>query len=131
MRRFAAVVALLALVPAASAVGSNPPGPAAGARSVEGAARVDSQVTLEHGVVAAINVVRRQYGLMPLRASRPLGLAARGHSFSMAEHGYFSPSSLGGAPFWSRIKPVSPPLPGRTWSTGENMAWQSPELTPA
>jgi uncharacterized protein YkwD len=129
VRRVAAVFALLALVSAGSAVGSNPPG--ADSRSVEASTRVGSVSSLEGSVVAAINVVRRQDGLRPLRLNRVLAVAARSHSVSMAEHGYFSHTSLDGAPFWARIKPVYPPLPGRNWSTGENMVWQSPELTAA
>jgi len=129
MRRFAALLAVLALAPAASAVGSNPPG--VDSRAVEGATRVGSVSSLEESVVAAINVVRRENGLQPLRLNARLAVVARDHSLSMAEHGYFSHSSLDGAPFWARIRPVYPPLPGRTWSTGENMVWQSPELTAA
>jgi len=128
MRRFFVVLAVLAIIPAGSAVGSNPPG--AGSRSVE-ASGLTSVSSLEGTVVAAINVVRRQNGLQPLRLNRVLTVAARAHSLSMAEYGYFSHTSLNGAPFWARIKPVYPPLPGRTWSTGENMVWQSPELTAA
>jgi uncharacterized protein YkwD len=119
---------MLALIPAGSAVGSNPPG--ADSRSVE-ASGLSSVSSLEGTVVAAINVARRQYGLRPLRMNHVLATAARSHSLSMAEHGYFSHTSLNGAPFWARIKPLYPPLPGRTWSTGENMVWQSPELTAA
>jgi uncharacterized protein YkwD len=129
MRRFLVVLAVLALIPAGSAVGSNPPG--VDSRSVEGATRVGSVSVLEGSVVAAINVVRRENGLRPLRLNRRLSVVARDHSLSMAEHGYFSHTSLDGAPFWARIKPVYPPVPGRTWSTGENMVWQSPELTAA
>jgi uncharacterized protein YkwD len=121
---------MLALLPAGSAVGSNPP-VGADSRSVEASARLSSVSSLEGTVVAAINVVRRQSGLQPLRLNRVLTVAARAHSLSMAEHGFFSHTSLNGAPFWARIKPVYPPLPGRTWSTGENMVWQSPELTAA
>ena len=64
-----------------------------------------------------------------LRVNPALLSAARGHSRSMAEHGYFGHESRDGSAFWKRIMSVYPPLPGRYWATGENLVWASPELT--
>ena len=47
----------------------------------------------------------------------------------MAEHGFFGHASWDGSTVWQRIKPVYPPMPGRTWAMGENLVWASPELT--
>ena len=58
-------------------------------------------------------------------------VAARGHSLSMAEHGYFAHESYDGSAFWVRIKAVYPALRGRAWAAGENLVWASPELSAA
>ena len=47
----------------------------------------------------------------------------------MAEHGFFSHDSYNGSPFWARIKPKYGPLPGRSRSVSENLAWAVSELT--
>jgi uncharacterized protein YkwD len=44
---------------------------------------------LERSVLAEMNGVRRQHGLLPLRFSAGLAGAARQHSTEMAEDGYF------------------------------------------
>jgi uncharacterized protein YkwD len=91
--------------------------------------RIDVAAELERQTALAINDVRREHGLVPLRLNPALVSAARGHSLSMAEHGYFGHESLDGSAFWKRIRPVYPPLPGRYWATGENLVWASPRLS--
>jgi uncharacterized protein YkwD len=83
---------------------------------------------LETGVLAAINDLRRNHGLAPLRASVQLASTARQHSLSMAQHGYFEHASLNGSPFWKRIAAKYRQHGGRIWRVGENMAWAAPGL---
>jgi uncharacterized protein YkwD len=129
----AAAVGALGLTCAAVAAVSDNQNPSLPAAKQPGAAqvvrRIQAAADLEQQVVFAINDVRRAHALRPVRLNRALTAAAREHSESMAEHGYFRHDSWGGSPFWKRLKPVYPPLPGRTWATGENLVWSSPELT--
>lgn len=83
---------------------------------------------LEPQVFAAINDLRRERRLAPLRLSRALTRAAGEHSLSMAEHGYFEHSSFDGSPFWKRVAAVYP-RNGSRWSVGENLVWASPGLS--
>jgi uncharacterized protein YkwD len=135
MRRIAVLAACLVLAPAASAGRPDPPSPAAAGTADNQAAptsvQISSVASLEHDLLGAINDVRTRRGLTPLRLNRTLTAVAREHSRSMAEHGFFRHASLDGAPFWRRIKPVFRPVPGRTWGAGENIVWQSPDLTAA
>jgi uncharacterized protein YkwD len=84
--------------------------------------------TLEEQVLAAINEARRQIGLAPLRSNPVLAAAARGHSLSMAERGYFQHASATGSPFWYRLQSKYG-HPGRYWSVGENLAWAAPNIS--
>jgi uncharacterized protein YkwD len=117
------VVAALALAGIASA-GPNPV-----SAPVADTAGISAVTGLEQQTLLAINAVRRDNGLVPLRLNRGLAAAARGHSLSMAEHGFFQHASYDGSAFWRRIKPVYPPAPGRYWGAGENMVWASPDLS--
>jgi uncharacterized protein YkwD len=83
---------------------------------------------LEMQVLAGINNLRRGHGLVPLRLSPALVVAASEHSLSMGEHGFFEHTSLDGSPFWKRVEVPYPKNGSRFWSVGENMAWASPGL---
>jgi uncharacterized protein YkwD len=90
--------------------------------------RAASLSTLERGVLADINTLRRQHGLAPLRLSPSLSAAARQHSSEMAARGYFSHDSANGGSFDRRIARYYP-LSGRHyWSVGENLLWSSPDV---
>jgi uncharacterized protein YkwD len=82
-------------------------------------------------VLAQMNTIRRSHGLVPLRLSTPLAAAARQHSSSMAESGYFSHSSAGGGEFWRRVQGFYPQGKFGYWSVGENLLWQSPDIDAA
>jgi uncharacterized protein YkwD len=82
--------------------------------------------TLEQQMLDAINVLRRSHGLRGLRMNANLATTARAHSLSMAEHGYFRHSSLGGGSFWSRVESK---YGGPNWRVGENLVWASPHLS--
>lgn len=124
MLRLAAVIAVFLAI-AATASAQDPP-PASTERGA-----ISEVAELERQVFVALNVVRKEHGLVPLRVNNALGAAARGHSRSMAEHGFFRHASYDGSAFWRRIKPTYAPLPGRYWGAGENMVWASPGLSAA
>ena len=67
--------------------------------------RVDapSRSALEAGVIAQINVVRREHGLAPLRLNVRLRAAADAHSRAMVSGGFFSHESRDGTAFWKRV----------------------------
>jgi uncharacterized protein YkwD len=98
--------------------------PAAGNR-----AAAAKQHALDRQLLAQLNVLRARHGLRPLHASGRLGAAATRHSFEMAERGYFAHSSADGTAFWKRVRYFYPAAGFRRWSVGENLVWQSPQLT--
>ncbi len=109
---------------AATSAGSSMGATAAPASS----ARMDS---LELGVVAEINAVRRRRGLAPVRASASLAAAADAHTQSMARAGFFSHTSADGTAFWKRVERFYAPAGFSRWSVGENLLWASPSVDPA
>jgi uncharacterized protein YkwD len=84
--------------------------------------------SLEQGVLADLNALRRQHGLAPLRVSPRLSAAARQHSAEMAARGYFSHDSANGSSFDRRIARYYPIGGSRYWSVGENLLWSSPNV---
>src|SRR5690349_23927291 len=100
----------------------------AGASSQEPAASLS---TLEQGVLADINTLRKQHGLAPLHLSASLSDAARQHSAEMAARGYFSHDSANGSSFDKRIARYYPMGRNRFWSVGENLLWSSPDVDPS
>jgi uncharacterized protein YkwD len=99
----------------------------AGATSERPATALSS---LEQGVLADINALRRQHGLAPLRVSSSLSAAAKQHSSEMAARGYFSHDSANGSSFDRRIARYYPMGGNRYWSVGENLLWSSPDVDP-
>ena len=98
-------------------------------QSARGSQVVKRMPTLEERVISAINDFRRSRGLAPLRPNAELASAARAHSLSMAQLGYFDHSSAVGTPFWYRIKSKYPGA--RYWRVGENLAWAAPNMSAA
>jgi uncharacterized protein YkwD len=90
--------------------------------------RAMSLSTLEQGVLADINALRKQHGLSPLRLSANLSAAARQHSSEMAARGYFSHDSANGSSFDKRIARFYPMGRSHYWSVGENLLWSSPDV---
>lgn len=127
-RLVAVLAAFLAFAGPAAAHRAQDPQPPASIETPSAHA-ITGVADLERQVLAALNRVRKEHGLVPLRASKPLATAARGHSRSMAEHGFFQHSSYDGSAFWTRIKPLYKPVQGRYWGAGENMVWASPGLS--
>jgi uncharacterized protein YkwD len=85
---------------------------------------------LQRSIMADLNAVRRQHGLLPLRAAAGLAAAARQHSLEMARLGYFDHSSAGGESFGRRIARFYPIGKRRHWAAGENLYWSSGEPDP-
>jgi uncharacterized protein YkwD len=90
-----------------------------------------SMQTLEAGVLKEINAFRRANGLVPLRLSVKLSLAARRHTAEMAARGYFSHSSADGSKFDRRIARYYSIAKWSYWSVGENLLWSSPDVDAA
>src|SRR5919108_2619698 len=84
--------------------------------------------TLEQGVLADINALRRDHGLAPLRLSAALTAAARQHSTEMAARGYFSHNSANGSSFDKRIARYYPIGGTHYRSVGENPPLASPDV---
>ncbi len=82
-------------------------------------ANVERRASLEAAVVKALNRVRADAGLKPLRSAPSLRTAARGHSEAMLELGFFSHESADGTAFSERIRRHYTNRGWRTWSVGE------------
>lgn len=87
--------------------------------------------SLEAGVLAQMNGIRAQHGLVPLRVSASLTEAAAEHSEQMAVEGFFQHTSADGTAFWKRIGHWYGPGGYSHWSVGENLLWSSPQVGPA
>ena len=90
-----------------------------------------SMQALEAGLLTEINALRRAHGLVPLRLSAKLSVAARQHSGEMAARGYFSHSSADGSKFDQRIARYYSMGRRSYWSVGENLLWSSPDVDAA
>ena len=121
-RRAARFLALVALALSGSALAPSAEATVARPRS--------SVQTLEAGLLAQVNTLRRAHGLVALRLSSKLSLAARRHSVDMAGRGYFSHTSADGSHFDRRIARYYP-LGRKYWSVGENLLWSSPDVDAA
>lgn len=82
-------------------------------------ANVERRPALEAAVIHELNEVRAAQGLEPLRSSPSLRSAARGHSRSMLDDGFFSHDSADGTAFSERIRRFYTDRGWRTWSVGE------------
>ncbi len=85
----------------------------------QSSAKVERRVTLEVAVVKALNGVRADAGLKPLRSSASLRAAARSHSGAMLELGFFGHESADGTAFSERIRRHYTNRGWRMWSVGE------------
>jgi uncharacterized protein YkwD len=83
--------------------------------------RVERRLLLEAAVVREMNRVRIAAGLRTLHSSPSLRTAARGHSRSMLEYGFFSHDSVDGTAFSDRIRRYYSSRGWRTWSVGETL----------
>ena len=82
-------------------------------------ARPERRPSLEAAVIRALNGARTSEGLQPLHSSPGLRSAARGHSRSMLDDGFFGHESADGTGFSDRIRHYYSNRGWRTWSVGE------------
>jgi uncharacterized protein YkwD len=113
----AALLAAVALTSAATA-----------APAASGTTGVTRVAALETDVLAELNAIRTQHGLVPLKLSKTLSTAANQHSVQMGEVGYFKHESADGSAFWKRIEKFYPSKGIRYWAVGENLLWSSPDV---
>lgn len=95
------------------------------------ATAIESLDSLDTAIVARINVIRRAHGLPPMRASAPLDRAADRHSRAMGTFGFFAHESRDGTAYWKRISRDYPQRGYRVWSVGENLVFDSEQMTAA
>lgn len=119
-------ISILALAAALTVVGGFAAGASGASQPVRTVAAADR---LELSVLAELNKIRRQHGLVELRLSKPLSAAADSHSRSMGTHGFFAHESRDGSEFWKRVQRYYVPRGYRNWSVGENLLWSSGTLT--
>lgn len=84
---------------------------------------------LERSVVHEINSVRRAHGVGPLVLSAKLSAAARQHTREMGSAGYFEHESADHSAFSKRLERFYP-WRGCDWKVGENLLYQSPDVSP-
>jgi uncharacterized protein YkwD len=132
-RLSAGFVFVVALVVAGSVAGfaraATLPARAHVSRASSGAQGIKMVPALESQMLEGINDLRSSQGLAPLRLSAALSNAARLHSESMAEAGFFDHTSANGVPFWKRIGAKYPQQRSRLWKVGENLVWGTPGLS--
>ena len=87
--------------------------------SSDSASKLERRNTLEAAVVREMNRVRAAHGLDPLSVSPSLRTAARDHSRSMLEVGFFGHDSADGTAFSDRIRRHYTNRGWRFWSVGE------------
>jgi uncharacterized protein YkwD len=92
------------------------------------AVQVTASAPLAAAVLAQVNLVRRQHGLVALRLSAKLSAAAAQHSRQMGQDGYFAHDSADGSSFWKRVERYYPSHGFGYWSVGENLLWASPDV---
>ena len=83
--------------------------------------RVDRRAALEADVARELNRVRAYRGLKPLRTSPSLRTAARVHTRSMLDAGFFGHESPDGTSFSDRIRRYYSSRGWQTWSVGETL----------
>jgi len=87
------------------------------------------QQTVASQLVQAINALRKSRGLTPFVVSAKLASAAKQHTREMGADGYFEHESFDGSAFWKRIERWYPSRGWNFWSVGENLAYESPDIT--
>jgi uncharacterized protein YkwD len=80
-------------------------------------------------ITIEVNRIRRLHKLRPLRVSAQLTRAGVEHAKALALAGLFTHAWSDGSPFPTWMRRFYPPTGYRRWSTGENLVWQSPDLT--
>jgi uncharacterized protein YkwD len=122
LRPLAGGLAAAAILAVTVGLDDAPAATCAGAKATPGQA---SQHTIARATLCLINVERRGRGLHPLRSSRRLAAAARGHSLDMVRRGYFSHTAPEGSGVVQRIRHSGYLHSAKRWRLGENLGWGS------
>ncbi|MGZ4338380.1 MAG: CAP domain-containing protein [Gaiellaceae bacterium] len=128
MKARSARVAVVAIVAACSALGLT--GTALPSTNSQHRATV-ALTAFDYGVLAQLNHVRLEHGLVPLHLNIRLSESADEHSREMGSDGYFAHASFDGTTYWKRIEQWYRWSGYQVWSVGENLLWSSPDLSPA
>lgn len=87
--------------------------------------------TLDRQLLEAVNETRAAHGLRPLAMSGGLQDAAVAHSRAMLEQGFFAHDSANGASFVQRVRAFYPSAGFDSWTVGENLIYNTEEITAA
>ena len=109
------------------ALGSSLVGSAAAADAAPAA--TERLQALDQQILAGLNASRAAHGLSPLVMSDDLQEAAVTHSRAMLEQGFFAHDSPGGAPFVARVRSFYRSAGYNNWSVGENLLYNTEEVT--
>jgi uncharacterized protein YkwD len=115
------------LVAAAFAAVSSAQAPAAS--ESRPAVRTAPLTGLDGEILARMNAIRAERGLVRLAPSSALATAAEDHSTQMAVIGRFQHQSVDGSPFWQRIEHFYPAAGFSRWAVGEMLFWSSPRAS--
>ncbi len=126
-RRVSGGLALVACV-VALGVGSAGFGPSSAGAAGSSAQTIAATDALESQVLAELNAIRREHGLVPLRSAPSLAAAADLHSRAMGRHGFFAHESRDGTGFDQRVQRFYGAKGYASWSVGENLLWASPSI---
>jgi uncharacterized protein YkwD len=122
LRPLAAGLAAAAILGVTGGPDDAPAATCAGAKAMPGQA---SQHIIARATLCLMNAERRGRGLRPLRSSRRLAGAARGHSLDMVRRGYFSHTAPEGSRLVQRIRHSGYLRSAKRWRLGENLGWGS------
>jgi|tagenome__1003787_1003787.scaffolds.fasta_scaffold20814468_1 uncharacterized protein YkwD len=117
-----ALILSLALSPAAHAAG-NPCATASIAAVSQPASRAGEAIR------CLVNQQRAAHGLRPLRANRPLRIAAVRHGADMVAHRFFAHVSPFAGAITSRARRAGYIHRGQNWALGEDIAWGEASLS--
>jgi len=94
--------------------------------------RTVHQTGLENEVFVQLNAIRVAHGLVALKLSPGLDAAATQHTREMVRLDYFAHNSADGTSFDDRIERYYPfSAKFTSWSVGENLVWEEPDLDAA
>jgi uncharacterized protein YkwD len=83
---------------------------------------------LESAVLLELNQIRIAHGLVPLKVSQKLSVAATQHCAEMLADGYFAHGSADGSAFWKRVAHYYGSASYGYWAVGENLLWSGSSL---
>ena len=128
MRRVAALALVFTVI---AVLGAGQAAASRAAAAVPVKSGTERSVTLEDEILQALNQIRADNGLRPLKQSDALRVAAAGHSASMLGAGVFQHESPDGTAFDARIRRDYSTRGFASWSVGENLLATTGSLSAA